>query len=115
MPSLNSDEIVIFSIHGKYGGEVDDRRRQFDEGQAHSVREYFDIAGTIVSNHARGLVLDVYRVKMDIRPRVCDGSLWFAAWPHCAGPLSKVALQTVSRKELGKRLIFTVSMRGAQR
>jgi len=113
MSSFNGDKVVIFSIDGKYGGEVNDIRRQLNEGQTHSGREYFGIAGTSVSNHARGLILDVYRVEMDIQSRVCGGSLWLAAWPHCAGSLTKVALQTMSRKKLRKRIVFTVGKRGA--
>lgn len=115
MSSVNSDQVVIFSIDGKYGDEVNDSRRQFKEGQPRSGWQHFDIAGASVCDHARGLILDVYRVEMDILTKVCGGSLWFAAWPRCAGSLTKVALQTMSRKKLRKRIVFTVSKHAAQR
>jgi hypothetical protein len=115
MSSINSDEVVIFSIDGEYGGEVNDSRSQFNEGHTYCRREYFDIAGTNVSNQTRGLILDVYRVEMDILAKLCGGSLWFSALPHRAGSLTKVTLQTSSRKKLRHRIVFPVSKRGAQR
>jgi hypothetical protein len=52
---------------------------------------------------------------MDIFAKVRGGSLWFTAQPHCAGSLTKVALQAASRKEFRDRIVFAVSKRRAQR
>ena len=115
MSSVDGDEVVSFSINGKDGGEMNGIRRQFNERQTRSGWKHLDIAGATFCNHACGLALDIYRVKMNILTRVRGGGLWFASRPDRAGSRIKVAVQTACRKKLRNWVVFTVSKGGAQR